>query len=377
VSGLPGTPKAVLFWTTGATALDTLATDGFPMVGMTSGASQSGSVGAYTVGGADPTRVGQRAAAKAITLLQHDQAVKAECDLSSFGAGSFTLDWTTNDSATTQIHYLAIGGTSVSAKVTGQWRNSGAGSTTLTGAGFTPTTAILLAAQNVTSSPLPQDLNGMGISLGVMRASDQQWVNLAAEGDNLATADAWQAMRTDFAVAQANLLGSYTLGLAYSAFNADGAVLTASADATQNYIFTLWLAGISAKAGSFTRRFNLGTDVVTGAGFAPAAGLFVYSPVTNGAAFPVANSRLSIGAASDSGPKAASSFSSQRSTATADVDVRGSAASVLTYLNNSGTILVQATGCTLDADGFTITWGTVDGVQTIVNYLLLGGEDPP
>ena len=43
-----------------------------------------------------------------------------EADLASWDATNFTLNWTTNDSTAYVIHFIAIGGSDVSAKVVGR-----------------------------------------------------------------------------------------------------------------------------------------------------------------------------------------------------------------------------------------------------------------
>ena len=61
----------------------------------------------------------RRLANKALTIVDYSQGTVAEADLSSWNSTGFTLNWTTNTASTGHVvHYLAIGGYEVSAKVT-------------------------------------------------------------------------------------------------------------------------------------------------------------------------------------------------------------------------------------------------------------------
>ena len=54
---------------------------------------------------------------KALTVVKWGEVVVAEADLSSWDSTNFTLNWTTNDVNPFVVHYIAIGGSDVSAKV--------------------------------------------------------------------------------------------------------------------------------------------------------------------------------------------------------------------------------------------------------------------
>src|SRR4029078_2160436 len=71
----------------------------------------------------DTTNTASRVANKAITIVKWDTATTgialAEADFSSWDSTNLVLNWTTNDSYPYVVHYLALGGTDLSAKVIG------------------------------------------------------------------------------------------------------------------------------------------------------------------------------------------------------------------------------------------------------------------
>ena len=75
---------------------------------------------------------------KVLTMVRWGEVVVAEADLSSWDDTNFTLNWTTNDANAYVIHFIAIGGSDVSARVVDWTMRTTTGNTTVTGVGFQP-----------------------------------------------------------------------------------------------------------------------------------------------------------------------------------------------------------------------------------------------
>ena len=138
--GLGETPKAIILWTDGKTSESFSPSFVFGF-GVTDGTT-SRSVGTASQDNVKTSNASRRLAAKALTLVQWGQTLLAEADLSSWNATSFTLNWTTNNSTAYRIHFIAIGGASVSAKVVEWTMPTTTGSQTVSGVGFQPDVVI-------------------------------------------------------------------------------------------------------------------------------------------------------------------------------------------------------------------------------------------
>ena len=84
--------------------------------GMTDG-TRSRSVSTSSQDGAPTSNASTRMANKVLTMVRWGEIVVAEADLSSWNDTTFTLNWTTNDTASYVIHYIAIGGSDIQARV--------------------------------------------------------------------------------------------------------------------------------------------------------------------------------------------------------------------------------------------------------------------
>ena len=119
---------------------------------------------------------GRRLANKALTIVDWNAAVLAEADLQSWDATNFTLNWTTNNATAYVIHFIAIGGPAVSAKVvnwtmataTGNKRSPASASSRTSS--FTPTSARLHGGA-------PANAADAHFGLGVMDKNGGQWAN--------------------------------------------------------------------------------------------------------------------------------------------------------------------------------------------------------
>jgi len=152
--GVGSAPKAIIFWTNGKTS--TSLGSGFLYgFGMTDGTT-SKSIATSSDDNQSTSRASRRIANKALTIINGSGTLQAEADLQSVDATNFTLNWTTNDSTGYVVHFIAIGGSRISAKVLGWTMATATGNQAVTGIGFRPD--VVIAAHGgggLTSAPRP------------------------------------------------------------------------------------------------------------------------------------------------------------------------------------------------------------------------------
>lgn len=138
----------------------------------------------------------RRIAAKALTMVRWVENLRAEADLSSWDAANFTLNWTTNDTNARIIHFLAIGGSGVSAQVV-DWRMPfSTGHHAVTGIGFRPN-VVLHAHANGFSTTIPNSTPSAGFGLGVMDADGDEWALSFFSLDDAGFSDTQRIQQTD------------------------------------------------------------------------------------------------------------------------------------------------------------------------------------
>jgi len=101
------TPKAIIFFGTNQTATGTLAADQSFWGYMVNGTQQR----AYASAQVNENKNHKgRANTNAIIIIDTAGGIDAVADFVSFSAGQFIIDWTTNDNVANIIHYIALGG---------------------------------------------------------------------------------------------------------------------------------------------------------------------------------------------------------------------------------------------------------------------------
>lgn len=124
--------------------------------------------------------------------------------------------------------------------------------------------------------------------------------------------------------------------------------------------------------GSLTQPAATGNQSVTGAGFQPKALLF-FSSENTADGTGSGGMRYGYGMAVSSTSRAAVGFISR--SGLADSDSRHDNTKCVLLCDLSANALIAADLVSMDADGFTLNWTTVDATQRIINYLALGGDD--
>jgi hypothetical protein len=377
--GLGITPKAIIFWTSGTAATGISTADHRFSLGFTDGTtSKSASSAAQHNQATTSTR--KRMASVPLTIAQYGVAVPwAEAAFTSWDATNVTLNWTTNSATASVIHFIAIGGSGVSAKVL-QWSTiTTTGSQAVTGVGFQP--SLVFHAQTNGNNILPFQVGNLSLGLGVMDAGGHQWAFSLSSPDGAKPPNTARGQRTDAAI---HAVDGSAMGpddqATFTSMDADGFTLnwTRKVFVTADVVVSLALTGLNLRAGSFNKNATAGTNItqsVTGVGFRPALVLLAsYQNVTMPSTTGVANARVGLGAA-DGTTQGACAIADANGTAKSVVYSREETANVFVKIDNATApppADAIATLSTFDADGFTLNWGTNDAVATEMLYLALG-----
>lgn len=347
-------------------------------LGMTDGAT-SRSVSSSSDNGVATTNASSRTAAKAITIVRSTVgggAVRAEADLvAGWDSTNFQLNWTTNDGAATVVHYIAFGGTDLSAKVIGWTTGTGTGMRAVTGVGFQPNLVFHAHAGAQQVAGVPSTMANGALGFGVMSAEGDEWANGFLTLDNAATSDAQRGQQTDAFLYAFDQNLAVQKKASFVSMDANGftADITTAASANDMQVFSLALSGLNATVGRFTKSVAAqpASQAITGVGFKPGAVLFTsVQDVTQAA--PVAHARFGLGA-SDGTTDGASTFEDLDASATSDVGGTDKATKAFIKVNNStSTVNAEADVTTMGVDGFTLNWTTNDAVATEILYLALG-----
>jgi len=341
--------------------------------GMTDGTT-SRSVSTSSQVGGNKSNTSTRMAQKAMTLVQWGEVLVAEADLTSWDETTFTLNWTTNDSSAYVIHYIAIGGSDIQAKVVDWTMGTAVGNKSVTGVGFQPDVVFHAHGGFGVTAALPVSVSNAAFGLGVMDFDGDQWAFENYSDDFANSSDAQRGQQTNAALFAFNASLTVQKKAAWVSMDADGFTLnfsnTASTAAAR--VFSLALKGVNVKPGSFLKTTGAApaAQSITGVGFTPTA-VFLASTQTTTQANPTAHARFGLGA---------SDGTTQGGSASNDTDALGSPAPnaidktskiFVKVDNNTPAVDAEADLTARGTDGFTLNWTTNDAVATEILYLSL------
>lgn len=367
VHGLSETPKAVIFFTTHSVS-EASAQGAYFALGFADGTSEYSVAGASEHGVAANTS--SRVAAKAITIVQWGEATVAEADLTAWDSTDFTLDWTTNDGNASVVHFIAFGGSDISAKVQ-TWNGQGStGNQSITGVGFEPTVAF-----HMYSYGLSADSSGsfMDQSFGLMEATGGEWACATIAVDAASTTDTSRSHLSNACLIDINAGGgsSFSQG-SFASMDSDGFTINWSLSNSQT-IHTLALEGVNAHAGVFNKSTSTSVPVsqsITGIGFQPDLLLLSsIQAITDGNGRNQA--RRGLGA-TDGTTEGCVTYSDRDGQSTSTTNRISKTSKAFVKIDNNGqNIDAEADLASFDSDGFTLSWTTNDAVATEVSYLAL------
>jgi hypothetical protein len=374
ITGVGFTPKALLFWSGGATTADT----GFENVDMEQyfgfsdgtnhvalshvsqdGVSPSNTAHGYTNSGA-------------FMVVDLGATLNSVGVVSSLDADGFTFNWTTATGATgILIHFLAIGGSTVLAKVGDVVTPSSTGTQAVTGIGFQPSAVIFSGFPSGTTTPYVHD--GFGPNgIGWVTETAQQTLDCdTVMPRNPSSTSRYQ--RTDRCIA-ARGAGGVTYQASLTSLDSDGFTVDWDIAKTGRLPY-LALAGVDVAIGEISQPAATGLQATT-LSLTPQA-LIVMSTGQAASTSIQTNSRLSFGATD--GTRQRVSWSGDNNgvspTQTARYDATTSVhlAATPAASGASSTKNAEAALSSLDASGFTLNWTTInDSTVRQVFYLAIG-----
>ncbi|MFW6031140.1 MAG: hypothetical protein ACOC9T_00995, partial [Myxococcota bacterium] len=278
VTGVGFEPKVLWLWTAGGTAADTWRDDYRGAHGWAVG---TGSGEARSMAYADGPPNGSfsdssvRIANKALTIVAPSETLLAECDLTSFDADGFTLNWTTNNGNGYIIHYLALGGDAITNAAVVSWSsNSDTGNQSVTGVGFEPNLALHMLSR-LASVPSTNTWQIGGVGLGAMDGTNEWAVSWIADENRFGSTRNWRQQRTDRTALSVGDSEdeSPSMSCSFVSFDADGFTVNIEDSQQQKRVFSLCLDIQDAAVGSFAKPTDAApaSHQEDGLGFEPAA----------------------------------------------------------------------------------------------------------
>ena len=260
--GLGQVPKAIILWTS-KLPNETFAAGYWSSIGFSDGTTSKSVATSSQAAGAGVTNSSRRIANKALTIVQYGELTLAEGDLQSWDATNFVINWTTNDAATDVIHFIAIGGSDVTAKVLG-WQMPTAANAAygVTGVGFQPNVVIHAHAGSTFTGAPPLSMTNAIRGLGVMDDGLNEWANTDYAVDAVATSDTQRGQQTNGSIYAINNALAVTKKANLVSMDADGFTMNfTTADANPSQVVSLALTGVNVQAGSFLKNGSAPTFV--------------------------------------------------------------------------------------------------------------------
>ena len=348
--------------------------------GVTDGTT-SRSISADSRNAGTTTAAATRIADKALTIVKWDVSgtpvVLAEADVTSWDDTNIVLNWTTADNFAYVIHYVAVGGTDLSAKVLNWTTGTTTGNVAVTGVGFEPT-VVFSAHAGYQQTAASGNAARSSFGWGVMDFNGDQWANTFYSRSGLGTSDTQRAQVTDSTLMMIDQTPAVQKRASFVSMDSDGFTVnfTNSTSANNAQVISLALAGLNAKVGAFNKSTAAATasQAITGVNFKPALAMFTsVQDVTQASA--QAHTRFGIGA-SDGVTEGASAFQAQNGAGIANVAGIDKTDKVFMKVNNSTPALdAEADLASFDVDGFTLSWTTNDAVATEILYIAMGPLD--
>ena len=366
--GLGVAPSAIIFWTEARTST-TFAVNFRFGFGMTDGTTNV-AFSMSSENGVTTSTASRRIASTVITIVQWDGTLVAEATFTSWNATNLTINWTTNDTNADVIHFIAIGGAGVSAKLINWTSPTSTGNYSVTGIGFQPDFVLHAYGGNGLTGAPPTTGTAGSFGIGAMTKSGSQWANHVDSANSASPTNTTRYESTSESIVMAssqaiNKQASF-VSMDSSGFTLDWT--TTSALASQ--IISLALKGINASVGSFNKTTGVATAAqsIGGVGFTP--GLVLLTSVQNTTqSTPQTQTYFGIGA-SDGTNQGSTALYDANNVSTSNVGDIDNTTNIFMKVNNSTPTLNAEAGLTgMNSNGFALNWTTNDAVATEILYL--------
>lgn len=371
VTGVGFTPKVIILYSTVVSSLSQGIISG---MGVCQSSSARWTMGLSQLqGGTASNNLGRQFKSdKCLNVIQDSVTTYLESDLVTMDADGFTLNWTTVQGTGKPVYYIALGGTSLNAKVGTFDTGTGTGAQAITGVGFLPTTVLV----GNTISGTTEGLTTANVwSIGFGQSSSNRFMSNFFSNLNSATFEERAKQKTDLIVSRMTNGGSITEEGDLTSLDSDGFTLNFSVNSVAKRHGYLALNGVNAVSGVFNQAAATGNASVSGLAFQPKAVLFLSRGLVTSSTVDI-DPGVSIGAAVSSSSRNVISFSGKENLSTIIAGTDGSASKCIQLISAvSGavpTLKAEADFVSMDATGFTINWTTADATAREVGYWALG-----
>lgn len=373
VTGVGFTPKAIIFWASGAGPTSgTWETQNHGMLGFTTGPTNSFAVGTFGSDGASTTDTTRRMAAKCIAFPDSTSGSWGDADLVSFDADGFTINWTANvagsltDSA---INYMVLGGSDITgAKIVNWAQPTAVGNLSVAGVGFKPD---LVLHAHIGGAAPPVTHTFTRFNFGAMNKHGQQWTNAVASADAVSPSNTSRWQQTDACLGQIDEGEVLRSQAHFVSMDTDGFTLNFSSQVGAVSTISLCLKGVSSKIGAFpkTTAAAPAAQSITRCGFLPKAVLFSNTQDAAKAA-PIIHAIWGLGAATATDQRLVHLVDLDASNPTQVDSLFRSDASI--YMGAPAATDAQGSLTGMDADGFSVSFSPNHAQETEVLFLALG-----
>jgi hypothetical protein len=382
ITGVGFLPKAVIFWWTRQTSYGELAgiSTGYGFATNYSGAYQNRAV-AFALNDAAASSVAGRRRSdtySVIILSSGTPALGAQASVTALNNDGFVLNWQTNEARADVCHYVAFGGSDLTATRAGSFNlATGIGTQDITSVGFQPNFVMFLwtSTEAVDTNAAHAEV-GMGLAVSATKRS----AIVANSEDGRLTIDTWQQQRTDSCILlldPAN--GGQDAIVDFSQFLADGFRLSKSdGPSASTPIFYLALKGGEYDTGSFDSSTTAGTQDITGVGFQPK--LLMLATQGRSASTSVGSTaELTLGASASSTERGVAWFEDPDALADSDNEMETLNATIVSWRDrtaaNTFTLRGSADFASFLPNGFRLNWTSVEATGRQILYVAFGGRN--
>ncbi len=382
IAGVGFTPKVVMLFANRSTVVNSFGSDSAFVVGFavdTTAANQKAWNMVCDDGNASSDVHGSWQIASVYSMQSASNTTLAT--LTALSDDGFTINISINTGVQDWVSYVCLGGGDITNASIGHFNApSATGDDAVTGIGFEPDFVLLLGT-NRTVDNVSTDSVG-SFSLGCFNNAGEQGVIAPFVKDGVGTMDTVRYQRVDKCLAMFNLADTTALTheASFASTESDGFTLNyTTASVADKRVAYLALRGLRTKISSITSP-TVGTppvtQTVTGVGFEPRGMMFLSTGKTAGTTI-IDHYRYSVGAANASSETcmwsgdedaAAAAFTAHMVDDDACIRVSDEVASAA-----STTTQALADFTSLDSDGYTISWSTIDGSNAYqVIYIAFG-----
>ncbi|HET6458877.1 MAG TPA: LamG domain-containing protein, partial [Nitrosopumilaceae archaeon] len=297
--------------------------------------------------------------------------------LNYLGPDGFGLYWQKIPPKAVAIHYIAFGGSDLKKAGVGEFdATAGAGTQAVTGTGWKPD-FLMLMSSNVAAASLNQPqtiaLLGIGFATNPLTGAGANQTSVALTSrDAIAPSQTWTRTNQTGAMNLVSSTGADITRANVKSFDTNGFTISKVSASAQRWYY-LALQGGHYSVGNFTKSTSTGSQVIskTGMGMTP-SGLILFSndKVGNATNAVGSNARLSFGAGNGTA-QGSIWLHDTNGLATTSAKERESTHNIA--IHGTGTTLDAKTSLTsLDANGFTLNWGTNNAVAQQIMYVAFG-----